>query len=130
MMDVATRVSEAMLDRKEDLARAITEALYARRPDLFERYGEAGRGKCVQDMRYNLEHLAPAVALQDPSLFALYARWLGGMLRARGIPADDVRHSLQVMLETIALHFPAEEAAWITPPLRAALAALAEPEVR
>jgi hypothetical protein len=40
-------------------------------------------------MRYNIEHLAPAVALRSPAMFAGYAQWLGDLLRSRGIPTDE-----------------------------------------
>ena len=73
--------SEAILDRKEELAREITQALYDHEPGLLERHGERGRSKCLQDMRYNLEHLAPAVGLDDPALFARYVTWLDQLLR-------------------------------------------------
>ena len=128
--DAAARASEMILTRKEDLAREITEALYAGQPELLERFGETGRAKCLQDMRYNLEHLAPAVGLEDPSLFGRYVRWLADMLRARGIPGDDVRHSLELTREVVAARLPADEASCITTALGAGLAALSQSEAR
>jgi hypothetical protein len=116
--------AERLLRDKEDLARAITDRLYRERPDLLDRYGAAGREKCLQDMRYNLEHLAPSVALGEPALFAGYARWLGGLLSARGIPTGDVTRSLVLTRAAIAERFPAEEAAAVVPALEAGLAEL------
>ena len=84
---IAMAASDSLIERKEELARAVTDALYARQPALLVRHGEAGRIKCQQDMRYNLEHLAPAVALQDPALFGRYIQWLVRMLGARGLPS-------------------------------------------
>ena len=123
-MTAGERCAERLLREKEDLARAITDALYAERPELLARYGAAGREKCLQDMRYNLEHLAPAVALGDPGLFAGYARWLGSLLGARGIPLDEVARSLVLTREAIGSRFPREEAAAAVPALEAGLAAL------
>ena len=79
-MTAGERAGARLVGEKEGLARAITDALYRERPDLQAKYGDAGRAKCLQDMRYNLEHLAPAVALDDPPMFAGYARWLLGLL--------------------------------------------------
>ena len=121
----AGRAAERLIADKEDLARAITEALYAERPELTARYGAAGREKCLQDMRYNLEHLAPAVALSDNGLFVSYARWLVDMLGARGIPIDDVVRSLRLTDGVLARKFPAGEAEAAAAPVRAALIAIA-----
>jgi hypothetical protein len=124
--DVAVEAAAAILSRKEELALAITEALYRRRPDFMERYGAAGREKCLQDMRYNLEHLAPAVGLDEPELFGRYARWLEELLRARGVPVDDVRDSLEVTVEVTASRLPADQSARVAASLRAGLAALSD----
>jgi hypothetical protein len=82
--------AESLLTRKEELAHAITGALYREMPELLEKYGQRGRGKCLEDMRYNLEHLAPAVALGEPALFSRYVAWLRDMLHSRGVPAREV----------------------------------------
>lgn len=121
---VETRASASILDRKDELAGAITDVLYSRDPTLVTRYGEAGRVKCLQDMRYSLEHLAPAVALDDPSLFARYVIWLEGLLAARGVGSDDVRRSLQATQSALMDRLSPDEAARVLPSLQAGLAAL------
>lgn len=118
--------SEAMLAEKEALARAITEALYAAMPHLLQKYGESGRAKCLQDMRYNLEHLAPAVALGKPALFASYVAWLRDMLSARGIPADEVYRSLELTQEIVRARLGGEKAEFIAQVIAAGLARLDE----
>jgi hypothetical protein len=107
--NVATRASETLLAHRDELAFAITDAVYAARPDLRERYGEIGISKCREDMRYTIEHLAPAVALSDPPLFAHYVRWLIDLLHARAIQADDVRESLQAVQQVLAGRLPTDE---------------------
>lgn len=126
-MTPGERSSARLIGEKEELARAITDALYRERPELLARWGAAGREKCLQDMRYNLEHLAPAVALDQPALFAGYARWLLGLLEARGIPPGDVTRSLALTRTIIDSRFPSDEAAAVAPSLDAALAVLAAP---
>ena len=118
---LAQAASTALLERKEELAHAVTEALYRERPELLERWGAEGRAHCLQDMRYNLEHLAPAVALGEPALFERYVGWLRDMLGARGIPARDVADSLR-LTRTVALErMPAAQAALIARALDAGL---------
>ncbi|HEU4630982.1 MAG TPA: hypothetical protein VFS08_14625 [Gemmatimonadaceae bacterium] len=118
------RAAGSLLARKEELAQAITGALYEAQPGLAARYGDAGRAKCLQDMRYTLEHLAPAVALGETALFARYAAWLGQLLGARGIPLDDVRASLTATERVLAVRLAPDECAAIAGSLRAAMGTL------
>ena len=121
---IGERASESLLRDKEGLARAITDTLYAAMPELLVRHGQRGREKCLQDMHYNLEHLAPAVALDDPSLFARYAEWLRDMLAARGVGMDEVRRSLEITRDIARERMPADEAAAVAASIEAALAAI------
>ena len=122
----ATRASDAILARKDELAREITDALYADDPGLMERFGEAGRAKCLQDMHYCLEHLAPAITMDDPSLFARYVTWLEALLAARGIGSRDVRRSLEAAREVLAERLRPDESAGALRCLGAGLDALSE----
>jgi hypothetical protein len=116
--------SDSLLDRKDELADAITEVLYHRDPSLTQRFGESGRAKCRQDMRYSLEHLAPAVALHDTSLFARYVTWLESMLAARGVGSGDVRRSLEATQHVLSERLSPDEAAQVIPSVQAGLNAL------
>lgn len=119
--------AQALITRKEELAREITAMLYAERPELMERYGERGREKCLQDMRYNLEHLAPAVALGEPLLFSRYVEWLRDMLGARGIPTDEVRRTLELTAEIARDRLGEAQATLIADVVQAGMEALTGP---
>ena len=95
----------------------------------MQRFGEGGRAKCLQDMHYCLEHLAPAVALDDPALFARYVVWLKNLLAARGIGSDDVRRSLEATEAVLAELLRPDEAVGVLSCLRAGLASLSHPAV-
>ena len=118
------RASESILDRKDELARGITDVLYADDPTLLERFGQAGRAKCLQDMHYCLEHLAPAVALDDPSLFTRYVLWLENLLAVRGVSSRDVRRSLEATQELLAERLRPDEAVCVLRCVQAGLASL------
>ena len=117
---------ELLVMHKEEVAQAVTAALYAARPELLERYGENGRSKCLQDMRYNIEHLVPALALQRPAMFAGYITWVDGLLRARSVPTADLRLSLQLLRQEALRVLPVEMEPILTECLRAGLTALGE----
>jgi hypothetical protein len=116
----------ALLEQKEAIARSVTGLLYAERPWLVDRYGERGRLKCLQDMRYNLEYLVPAVELDDPGMFARYAAWCDGVLRSRGVPTDDLVRSLELMEWDVGTRLPDEQADAAAACLRAGVQALRE----
>lgn len=122
-MGCIVSASDALLDYKGVIARAITDAMYREKPELLERYGEVGRVRCHEDMHFNIEHLAPAVALGEPALFARYVVWLRDMLAARHVPADDVRRSLELMITAVLQHLP-EHADVIGDVVNAGIAAL------
>lgn len=114
--DVNTAASQSLLAIRDDLAHGVTDALYAELPELHDRYGERGREKCLQDIRYNVEHLAPAVALDDPRIFARYTLWLRDLLDARGVGVDEVQRSLALLRDHLRRRLPPDEA---DPALRA-----------
>jgi hypothetical protein len=118
------RAAGALLEQKETIARSVTGLLYAEMPWLQDKYGDRGREKCLQDMRYNLEHLIPAVELGAPDMFARYAAWAGGVLRARGVPTDELARSLEIMRADIAARLPADQAGAVAECLDAGVQAL------
>ena len=118
--------AERLIESKEELARAITAKLYQEMPDLQQKYGQRGRSKCLEDMRYNLEHLAPAVALGEGSLFSHYCVWLRDMLAARGVGAGEIVRSLHLIAEVVRAEFPPDEALLVAEAVDAGIAALAE----
>jgi MerR family transcriptional regulator, light-induced transcriptional regulator len=123
-MSASARAAERLRNTREELATAITEALYAADPTLYERYGEVGRVRCHEDIRFNLEHLTPAVELQEPAMFSRYVRWLDDLLSARNVSSEDVARSLREMERVIRDGFPEDEAEAVAPSIRAGLAEL------
>ena len=79
---VRHRAAEYLMRDKEPIAVAVTKALYDESPELIEKHGERGRQKTLRDMRYNVEHLTPAVDLGDAGMFAKYVKWLDDLLCA------------------------------------------------
>ena len=110
---VAMRSAALLMRDRETLAQDVTAALYAESPELLERHGERGRGKCLQDMVYNIEHLIPAVDLADGAMFARYVEWLDGLLRARNVATRDVIRCLELLRDRCVARYPAEESSAI-----------------
>src|SRR5262245_27343501 len=112
---------ERLMRDKEHLARAVTERLYAERPYLLDKHGERGREKTLPDMRYNIEHMIPAVDLGDPPMFARYVEWLDEMLRSRNVETKEVVRCLELLRDECEGRFAADSGA-IRPVIDAGLA--------
>lgn len=119
------RAAGLLLVDRDALAREVTSALYSENPELLERHGERGRDKCLQDMRYNVEHLTPAVELGDGAMFAGYVEWLDTLLRARNVPTRDVVRSLELLRDRCTGRYPTADAEAIGAIIDAGLAVLA-----
>lgn len=124
VMSTGRRAADRMIATKEELATSLTAALYADMPHLREKYGERGRQRCHEDMRFNIEHLAPAVALEQPQMFAGYVAWLDDLLRARSVDTAELVRSLELMNELLRARLDPAEAEAAAESIRAGLAVL------
>jgi hypothetical protein len=125
-LTAGARAAAALLEQKEAIARSTTGLLYAEMPWLVDKYGERGRLKCLQDMRYNVDYLAPAVEFADPELFVRYARWVDGVLRSRGVPTGELARSFELMASDVVARLPPDDARAVSACLEAGVMALRE----
>lgn len=126
-MSAQRTAAERLMAERDALAQAITDQLYAEMPGLLERYGAEGRARCLEDLGFNLDHLAPAVELEAPEMFARYVRWLVELLEARGVGREEVARSLRLTDRLVAARFTADEAEAVSVCVRAGLAAVEAP---
>ena len=92
---VRRKLAGAILERKEPVARSVTEEFLERHPDWLERYGELARIKGIEDAVFHAEFLAGALIAGSPESFADYARWTSRMLNARGIDPSFVAENIE-----------------------------------
>ncbi len=76
---------------------------------LAERYGEAGKAKCLQDAQYHLSYLSEAIGAESPLLFTEYCAWAKHMLAARNIPVDDLEQNLLSMKHVLLAELKEEQ---------------------
>lgn len=120
----AEHAAAALLEHREAIARAVTVRLFEEMPHLLDKYGQRGWDKCLQDMRHTVDHLAPAVELESPPMFARFAAWCDSVLRARNVPTDELVRCLELMREDVAGRMPADESRAVAASLHAGLRAL------
>jgi hypothetical protein len=80
----STALIKRLREEKNVLAEHVVEDMYA---DLFwtERFPTRGRTHSLQDIGFHIDYLIQAVEANDPSVLERYARWLQGVLTARGM---------------------------------------------
>jgi len=111
-MSVENQVTSAAIDRQGDaLAERIVASHYAARPELAQRYGEGGRGRCVADTKRHLENLSRAIEVGRSALFVDYVAWAKIVLGTRGIPTEDLADSLEFCRRTLVEQLPPAQAA-------------------
>ena len=118
------RAAAELLARKASLAQTATDALYADMPELTDRYGAVGRERCLEDIRYTIDHLIPAVDLAQPSMFATYVAWLDDLLRARNVSTREVIRSLELIEQAVRIVLAPNEANVVASCIRAGLDSL------
>ena len=124
------QLAAELLDVREAVAAAATDAFLTRHPDWVERYGEGARSRCEEDAAHHVDFLAAAVDIGDPRSFADYTRWCRGVLESRGIPAGLLAENLEAIGKELAVRLSAEALGAAGIALAAGLAALYElPEV-
>ena len=126
-MDAMTtegRAAGRLIAEKDAMASEVTRLLYEERPELAVRYGPVGRERCLEDIRYTIDHLIPAVDLGQPALFVTYVTWLDDLLRARNVHTRDVIRSLELLEHVARARLAADEAEAVAGSIHAGLASL------
>jgi methanogenic corrinoid protein MtbC1 len=79
------------------LAGEITDRHARQHPEVFARYGAAGKIRCREDARFHLEYLDAALEAGEAQFFLDYIAWAKIMLAARGIPPGDLLQNLRII---------------------------------
>lgn len=109
-MSAAAELGDRIEQASAELAAALTERHFSRRPELAARFGAKGRAKCVDDARFHIRYLAQTIALSAPALFAEYLAWARPMLASRRIPVEDLRADIVELQALLSERFPADRA--------------------
>jgi len=126
-MDAVTaegRAAARLIAEKDAMASEVTRLLYEESPELAVRYGPIGRERCLEDIRYTIDHLIPAVDLGRPALFVTYVMWLDELLRARNVATRDVVRSLELLEQVARTRLATDESDAVAASIRAGLASL------
>ena len=73
----------------------VVAEIYEAYPEILERFGEAGKMRCLEDNHHHFDHLETAAKLNDPQVFSNYAIWLTNLLTQRGMSKHHVIDNFQ-----------------------------------
>jgi hypothetical protein len=82
----------------------LVEKIYENYPELLEKYGEAGKVKCREDVQHHFRNLDVAFQLNHSKIFIDYSIWLNNVLTSRGMKTEHIIDNFQKMQEV--LHEP------------------------
>ena len=99
-------LGQAIESQKDEFASLIIDEQWARNPQFLVRYGDAGRAKCAQDVKYNLAYLSQAIASSSPPLFVTYIDWVKVLFEGLKIPTRELAESLEITGNLLQQRFP------------------------
>jgi methanogenic corrinoid protein MtbC1 len=105
---------------QSDAVKAVTERFYATRGSAYERFGQAGREACSEDITFHLEFLRPVLEFGLLHPMADYLRWLASVLESRSIPVEHLTLSLDWLAEFYIARMNAAEGMIVAAALQAA----------
>ena len=101
MTSIHVQASEAILERRAEIAVGFVAREFARHPELEQRYGKIGREKSLQDAGYHLSFLAQALKLNNQGLFLDYIAWVKVVLSQRKVLASDLAFHLGCLADLL-----------------------------
>lgn len=114
-------VAESLSTRRQELALRVAEKHLEQNPEFLERFGAAGRIRCIEDADFHLQYLSHAVRLAAPALFTAYTQWVRQLLEKRAIGWRDLQKNLELLREELARELDEPGAALIREYIDAAL---------
>jgi methanogenic corrinoid protein MtbC1 len=95
--DVSRQAIEAVESLSNDAVRWAADEVCRRYAQLMMLSGTKGRLHTQQDLKYHIEFLNSALATGTPIFFTDYIRWLATVLESRGVPAQSLDDSLELL---------------------------------
>jgi methanogenic corrinoid protein MtbC1 len=99
---------------------AVTQRFYAEQGGIYERFGQAGRDACREDLAYHLEFLQPVLEFGVLQPMVDYLRWLASVLQARDIPAEHIAQSVDWLADFFQTQLDGQDARIVATALHAA----------
>lgn len=86
---------------KNDIVSKIVEKQYSLAPEFWEKFGEEGKKKSLQDAAYHLSFLSEAIQLGDTDIFTEYIGWVKLLFREINLPDGVIVNTLKITDEVL-----------------------------
>lgn len=123
MSSVLERAADRLGAQRREIALRVAEKHLERQPEYLDRFGPAGRTRCIEDADFHIQYLGHALRFATPALFASYTAWARRVLEKRDIPWADLQANLEVLRDELAGVLEADEAAAASDYIETGLAA-------
>lgn len=87
----------------------VATGICERMAERLEAFGERGRQYCRDDLHSHLDYLSGSLIAGEPALFGQYIVWLNELLTARGIPADSLPLSIDLLRDFLRRRLPSAQ---------------------
>lgn len=77
------------------------DCMLTARPDMYDKYSEAGPARTREDVAFHIQHLRGALIAGDPLIFKDYYGWLLKVLLPRGITQEDIDLNFDCMIRVL-----------------------------
>lgn len=98
-----------ILNEKDRLAKEILDQQYQENPLLWEKWGQQGYDRCLEDTAYHLSYLAESIKTGSPAVFHNYIKWARELFENLGIPTEDLSRNLILIQEIVSSNIPEAE---------------------
>ncbi len=106
---------------KEDVVKNAFQILYDDDPVIFEKYGERGKIKTIEDLNFHLSYLSTAAQLNEPQLFLDYVAWCKMYFNSINFPIKWFLRSLEVLQEVFEQQLSGNEKSQLSEIIRTAV---------
>ena len=86
---------------KEEIVNQVVEEIYNAYPNLWEKFGENGHKRTIEDNFHHLNHLETACELDDEKYFTDYTKWLESVLTSRNVGTHLIIDNFERLIEAI-----------------------------
>lgn len=114
MRETNLTVSEYVRGNLYVLARRVVEKQFQQTPEYWDRYGDAGFDRWVQDTEQHLAYLAEAIVLSSVRLWQDYVQWATILLKAFRVDEVDFAANLSAIRMVLQARFTSETMALVT----------------
>ncbi|PSL44413.1 hypothetical protein B0H94_10823 [Salsuginibacillus halophilus] len=95
---------------KERIVEEVVAGIYKDYPWVWDKFGERGKEKTIEDNYHHLDHLYTAYSTGEAQIFLDYTDWLVTVLTSRGVGVDLIVDNFERLEKSIPGRLPQKEA--------------------